>query len=62
MAVADSLKLAKDSLLLEKGKNYRRQFTADSIKIENEFANKAKWERLKKIAIYPLLNVARTVA
>ena len=46
---------SKDSSLRAKDSTYRAMFKADSIKIEKEFANKAKWENLEARVIYPVL-------
>ncbi len=46
---ADVLKSQKDSSL-------KAAFSADSLKIEKEFAEMAHWEKLKSIAIFPVFN------
>ncbi|MEP7252026.1 MAG: DsrE family protein [Ginsengibacter sp.] len=46
---------SKDSSLHAKDSTYRAMFKTDSIKIEKEFADKAKWESLEARAIYPVL-------
>lgn len=45
----DSLKLKKDSTI-------KATFRADSIKIEKEFAEKEKWEKLKAVLIHPVFS------
>ncbi len=47
-AMSDSLRLAKDSTL-------RAMIHADSIKVDKDFAEKAKWEKIYAKAEYPLL-------
>lgn len=48
-AISDSLQHVKDSTL-------RAMIHTDSLKVEKEFKDKAKWEKLKSIAQYPVLN------
>lgn len=47
--------ISKDSSLRAKDSVYKAMFKADSIKIEKEFADKAKWENLEAKAIYPVI-------
>jgi intracellular sulfur oxidation DsrE/DsrF family protein len=50
----------RDSLLTEfnfkKDSSLRAMFHDDSLKIEKEFAEKAKWDKIKDIAVFPVLN------
>lgn len=48
-AMSDSLQRVKDSTL-------RAIIHADSVKVDKEFKDKAKWEKLKLIARYPVIN------
>lgn len=54
-AMSDSLYHLKDSLLKAKATSYQTQYHDDSVKLEKEFAEKAKWERLDNRAEYPSL-------
>lgn len=47
--MSDSLRKVKDSTL-------KALFTADSLKVENEFKEKTKWEKFKSLAQYPVIN------
>ena len=49
VAMSDSLQHVKDSTL-------RAMIHADSVKVEKESKDKAKWEKLKAIAQYPVIN------
>ncbi|MES1218221.1 MAG: DsrE family protein [Bacteroidota bacterium] len=53
--MSDSLLHLRDSTLRAKDSSYRAMFQTDSIKVEKEFADKAKWERVEAKAQYPLL-------
>ena len=55
VTMSDSLHHVRDSSLRAKDSTYRAMFRADSGKIEKEFADKAKWEKVEAKAIYPLL-------
>ena len=55
VAMSDSLQHVKDSTLRVKDSTYRAMFKADSLKIDKEFADKAKWEKMDSLAVYPLL-------
>lgn len=54
-AMSDSLLHLRDSILHAKDSTHRALFHEDSIKVEKEFADKAKWERVEAKAQYPLL-------
>lgn len=54
-AMSDSLLRVKDSTLRAKQTAMRLAFRDDSIKLEKEFAEKAKWERITAKAEYPAL-------
>ena len=49
VAMSDSLQHAKDSTL-------RAMIHSDSVKVEKEFKDKAKWKKLKSITQYPVIN------
>ena len=55
-----SLKMKKDSTLhvlkTQRDSAYTASMHADSVKTEKEFKEKIKWENLKAISIYPVLN------
>jgi hypothetical protein len=53
--MSDSLHHVRDSSIRAKDSAYRAMFQADSGKIEKEFADKAKWEKVEAKSIYPLL-------
>lgn len=54
-AMSDNLLHLKDSTLHAKDSTLRITFHEDSIKIEKEFTDKAKWERMEAIEQFPLL-------
>lgn len=55
-----SLKMKKDSTLsalkMQRDSTYHALVKNDSVKIGKEFADKEKWEKLKTITTYPVLN------
>jgi len=55
VGMSDSLQHLKDSTLLAKDSARRALFHEDSIKVEKEFADKAKWEKIESIVQFPLL-------
>ncbi len=55
VAMSDSLQHVKDSTLRVKDSTYRAMFKADSLKIDKEFVDKAKWGKMDSLAVYPLL-------
>lgn len=54
--MSDSLRHLKDSTLRAKEQSLRSQFKADSLKVEKEYAEKAKWESIDAKAQYPAFN------
>ena len=56
----NSLKVKKDSTLhalkSQRDSAYHAMIHADTVKINKEFAETEKWEKLKGVAIYPVLN------
>lgn len=58
-AMSDSLRRVKDSILHAKYQSFYTSFHDDSMKVENEFADKAKWERIQNKAVYPFLNAGK---
>ncbi len=56
----NSLKVKKDSTLLalrkERDSSYHAAMHADSVKADKDYKEKEKWEKIKAIAIFPVLN------
>ena len=42
-------------LRFQKDSTFRAMIHADSAKVEKEFTEKIKWEKIKAVAVYPLL-------
>lgn len=54
-AMSDSLQHIRDSTLRVKDSSFRAMFRDDSLKVEKDFAERAKWESIEAKATYPLL-------
>jgi intracellular sulfur oxidation DsrE/DsrF family protein len=54
------LKIRKDSTLnalkVQRDSTFRATMHADSVKVNKEFADKEKWEKVKGLAVFPVLN------
>jgi intracellular sulfur oxidation DsrE/DsrF family protein len=55
VVMSDSLRHLRDSTLRVKDSTYLATFKSDSAKLEKDFIDKAKWEKIEAKTIYPLL-------
>jgi intracellular sulfur oxidation DsrE/DsrF family protein len=55
VTMSDSLRHLRDSTLHVKDSSYLAMFKSDSAKLEKDFIDKAKWEKIEAKTIYPLL-------
>ncbi len=60
----NSLKMKKDSTLRalkqQKDSTYHASLHTDSVKVDKEYVEKEKWEKLKAMSIFPVLNGGET--